>query len=87
MTIKELTAASQREFQGIREDMATKASVEGLQDDINLLGKDMEAGFQGVTGVLKRIEEQLKDLKGMDAELTTLRIRLARVERKVGLAD
>jgi hypothetical protein len=87
MTIEELAAASQREFQGIRGDMATKESVEGVRKDLDLLRGEMEAGFQGVTGVLSRIEEQLKDLKGMDAELTTLRVRLARVERKVGLVD
>ena len=54
-------------------------------EDHSILRRDTEEGFRAVTGALKTIEEELKDLKGMDAELTALRLRVARVERKVGL--
>lgn len=93
MTIDDLAAAVQQEFRVIHEGMATKEGLEALRDDVDtlrqdasILQRDMTEGFRGTTAVLKQIHEELKDLKGMDAELTALRIRLARVEKKVGLA-
>ena len=78
----------QREFATIHkrfDETASKQDLAPLREDLGILRRDTEEGLRAVTGALKAIQEELKDLKGMDAELTALRLRVARVERKVGL--
>ena len=78
----------QREFASVHkriDEVASKQDVVRLREDQGILRRDTEEGFSAITSALKAIQEELKDLKGMDAELTTLRLRVARVERKVGL--
>jgi hypothetical protein len=78
----------QREFASIHkrfDETASKQDLAPLREDLGILRRDTEEGLRAVTGSLKAIQEELKDLKGMDAELTALRLRVARVERKVGL--
>lgn len=65
---------------------ATRKEFELLKEDVSILRKDMGTGFMGIIQTLKAIQEELKDLKGLDVEVASLRIRLARVERKVGLS-
>ena len=67
------------------DETASKQDLVPLREDLGILRRDTEEGLRAVTGALKAIQEELKDLKGMDAELTALRLRVARVERKVGL--
>jgi hypothetical protein len=38
------------------------------------------------TATLKAIHEDVKDLRAVDAELTALRVRVTRLEKKLGLA-
>ena len=68
------------------DETASKQDLAPLREDLGILRRDTEEGHRAVTGALKAIQEELKDLKGMDAEFTALRLRVARVERKVGLA-
>lgn len=68
------------EFATVSKDVAV------LKEDLATLRRDTEAGFTSVAHSLKEIREELKDLKGMDAEITSLRERLVRVERKLGLS-
>ncbi len=76
----------QREFASLHKRFDEVSSdIGGLHEDHGILRRDAEEGFRAITGVLKIMQEELKELKGMDAELTTLRLRVARVERKVGL--
>ncbi len=86
ITIEGLARLLQREFRALRTEMATKTELAALKEDLTLLRKDTETGFLAVAQSLKAIHGELKDLKGMDAELTSLRLRVARVERKVGLS-
>ncbi len=68
-------------------ETATRQDLKALasKEELALLRRDTEAGFGAVAQALKAMQEELKDLTGMDAELTTIRLRLARVERKIGL--
>ena len=66
--------------------MATKEELAATREELGLLRKDTEAGFAGIIYTLKIMQKEIEELKGMDAELTSMRLRLARVERKVGLA-
>lgn len=70
-----------------KQDIKTLDSkITATNEDLALLRGDTEAGFREIIHTLKAIQKEIEELKGMDAELTSLRLRLARVERKVGLA-
>ena len=75
-------AALHRRF----DESPTNKDIDRIKEDITILRKDTETGFLQVTHVLKTVQEELKDLKGMDVEIASLRTRLARVERKVGIS-
>ena len=85
----------QREFAAIHkrfdetasrgEVVSIKEGVERLREDMEIFRKDTAAAFLAVTHTLKAIQEELKDLRGLDLEVASLRVRLARVERKIGL--
>ena len=70
------------------EFLAIHKRLDGVapSDEVVLLRKDVEEGFRSTAATLKAIHEEIKDLRGMDAEITALRMRMTRVERKVGLA-
>ncbi|MBI2048866.1 MAG: hypothetical protein HY434_00750 [Candidatus Liptonbacteria bacterium] len=82
----------QREFAAIHrrfDETVTKKELESLREelkeDVATLRRDMEVGFLGIIHTLKAIQEELKELKGLGIEVASLKVRLARVERKVGI--
>jgi len=56
-------------------------------EDVALLRRDTEAGLSGIAATLKAIQGEIKELRAMDAEMTALRLRVERLERKVGISD
>ena len=76
----------QREFTHVHRRLDEIVQTMATKQELELLRKDMEAGFLGIIHTLKTMQKEIEELKGMDAELTSMRLRLARVERKVGLA-
>lgn len=90
MSLEKLAQMVQRGFAegATKQDLktlATKEELKLLREDFGILRRDTEADFGAVIHTLKSIQGEVKDLQGMDAELTTIRVRLARVERKIGL--
>lgn len=80
-----LAGGALQEFQAIRHDMATSAEVTVLREDLTILRRDAEEGFRAMTATLKATLEEVKELRAMDAELTELRVRVKRLEKKVGI--
>jgi hypothetical protein len=81
-----LAGAAHREFEIIRSEMATTQDVSVLKEDLRILQRDVHEGFLQVTATLKAIHGDVKDLRTVDAELTALRIRVTRLEKKLGMA-
>jgi hypothetical protein len=89
---EDLAQMSQREFAAIRDDlragfarMATREELGGLNDDLTLLRKDMESGFEGVRHDMKAMSAQMRTIQEDVIELHDLRSRIERLEKKVGL--
>ena len=84
--IEKLAGFANEEFVAIRNDMATKAEVGVLREDLRILRTDMEGGFQTLGATLKELLAEVRELRAMDAELTDLRMRVKRLEKKLGIA-
>jgi hypothetical protein len=80
-----LAAAAHLEFQAIRRDMATSAEANLLREDLRILRTDVEDGFRSLTPTLKELLAEVQELRAMDAELTELRVRVKRLEKKAGI--
>ena len=91
MTIEKLGQMSQREFLSIggRFDKVDER-FDKVDEDARLLRRDMEAGFGALAEILKSIRADLKDIKSdvatVNEDYQELRIRVERLEKKVGLA-
>ena len=90
MTIDHLAQMSQREFSGIHEEVKrgfykTAEEFGSVHEDIRILRNDMEAGFHELSGGMKIIIGQLKEIREDVIELHDLRSRIERIEKKVGL--
>lgn len=79
-----LARATQQEFQAVRTDV--KAEVSAVREDVTILRRDLDEGFRSVALTLKEVVHEMKELRAMDAELTELRIRVKRLEKKLGIA-
>ena len=79
MTIERLARISQREFASIGE------RFDKVDDEINLLRRDMDAGFLGVSQGMKTILAKLNEIQEDVIEIHDLRSRVERLEKKVGL--
>lgn len=84
MTIEKLARMSQNEFTAIRVEV--KEGFERSREDMNILRRDMEAGFSGVSHGMKAILEKLNSLQNDVVETHDLRSRVERLEKKVGLS-
>ncbi|OGY99994.1 MAG: hypothetical protein A2945_00605 [Candidatus Liptonbacteria bacterium RIFCSPLOWO2_01_FULL_52_25] len=90
MTIEKFARMSQREFLSVGERFdRVDQKLEKNSEDMGILRRDMETGFQSVGEVLKLMREDLKDIKGgvitMNEDYAELRARVTRLEKKVGL--
>ena len=87
MTLDTLALISQKEFLAIHgEIVETKRE---LKEDITLLRRDTEAGFSSLAEILKEIHADVKDIKSdvitAHEDYQELRIRIDRLEKKVGI--
>jgi len=94
MTLDKLGQMSQREFLSIHEEMGEfREEVKGefgrVHEDIQILRRDTEAGFGTLAEILKSVRADLKDIKSdvatVNEDYRELRIRVERLEKKVGL--
>lgn len=56
-----------------------------VEEDIRILRNDMEAGFQTLTAAMKSLTEQINLIHEELLEMHDFRVRLERLEKKVGL--
>jgi|SRR3989344_5063622 len=86
MTIEKLARMSQNEFTAIRSDTSElKDGLRNIKEDIGILRRDMEAGFEGVSHGMKAIMKKLNAIQADVIEIHDLRSRVERLEKKVGL--
>lgn len=80
MTLEKLAQMIQKGFA----DTATKAEFREIRERIDALEKDTAYGFDAVNQELKQIKERIQSLD-YGPEVHDLRIRVERLERKVGM--
>ena len=81
-------------FEDVFEKMATKkdvASIEArmgiLEQTVNILRRDTEAGFLEIREGIKMLKIDIEELKTTEPDIISLRRRMARVEKKVGIVE
>lgn len=80
MTLDELARIAAEEFASVRAEMRT--GFEELRGEFREFAKRTDSSFEVLTDILKSIRD---GFGRHDAELTKLRLRVARIEDKLGL--
>jgi len=78
--IEQLAQMTQREFVAVREEMGEFRKE--VKNEFSLLRNDMEAGMQGLAGMIKDVHIDVKELK--DASYTH-EFRIDRLEKRAGV--
>lgn len=91
ITIERLAAITIREFGCVRQDIAKHTELISelsgrtarLEEDVKILRRDMESGFQEVMGALRQLRD---DIAAIDfgPEVRDLEVRVDRIEKKLG---
>ena len=90
ITIERLAAIAMREFASVRQDIAEHAKLINelsgrtarLEEDVKILRRDMESGFQEIMHALRQLRE---DIAAIDfgTEVRELQSRVGRIEKKL----
>ncbi len=92
ITLEKLAQMIQRGF----EEAATKKELQALREDIDQRFEDMEQRFQAVNNNIDALHSEIREIKlalppllrtvaQLEVEVTDLRQRISRLERKAGL--
>lgn len=86
ITLENLAEMSQREFEAIRAEMATKQELQEFREEAAQQFDGMHDRFDALAETLKLLRE---DIKALDVrkDILELRERIERLEKKVGLSQ
>ena len=90
ITMERLATITMREFGCIRQDIAKHAALidelsgrsARLEEDVKILRRDMDAGFQEIMGALRELRDDIAAID-LGPEMNDLRTRLGQVEKKL----